>query len=348
MTKNRLLFVIIYLFFLSSCTYDYDINKHFDEEFKPQVVFNSLINPDSLIRGDVLWADHVDSNERDERNYPLPPKNVNKFHGKLYENDILIFDAPCTDGLFKTDIYPKAGLSYRIELDIPEYGVVKASTNIPNPTTYTSSHDEVRGHMEYSTYLHYTMDNFVVSQKSRALWVRSAPEYDDGSNTIELGLLPRFFIDNPYCDPINASNDSQDATLKGSGISHIYFLRIPYKNVTSSLPLKFSIMAFVDKLTKPKRDEDGKIIHLTEDEFGYPVENRKKIKAVNTMLMLITPSDDYDKYYKSVQVQSNSNQMQLFGAVTYTHSNIENGLGLFAGYVSETQKHRIVLEEKEK
>lgn len=328
MKRSSLLYIFISILSLSSCTYDYDINRHFEGEFKPKVVLNSLINPDSLIQGYVLWTKHVDDDMSGDVTKIF--KKVDKFQVRLYEDEYLIFDAQCVDGFIETNIYPKEGFSYTIELDVPEYGLVRATTNIPTATTYTSSFDEVRG-----VYSHYTMDNFVTTQKSRALWVRAMPEYSDGTS-YDYGAT--FNIDNPYCDRVNGTTMYEDVVNSGSVICHWDFLRIAYKNITSSLPLDFSLWEFYEKYETV----------ISEDEFGYPVYDYIKLPPINTLLMLITPSDDYDKYYKDLSKQSIDELLPIFSVITYVHSNIENGLGIFAGYVAEVQKYEIEqIEEDE-
>ena len=309
---------------LQSCEYDYDIEKHFGP-FTPQVVLNSLITPDSVIKGDIYWTKHI--------NDKADVRRVEEFHAKLYEDGEVIFDEACSSGIMLTDIHPKVGASYQIELTVPEYGVVKASTNIPLSTSYFSSYEGAKGGGDYggsyySTYQHYIIDNVVTKQQSRALWLRSVFKYSDKSSDFVYNL----YLNNPFCDQINAVRDSYEWADRGSEIGHESFVRIPYKNIAKSLPLKFSTTTFGDKYD---------YIITGEDEWGLPIYERVDTPVVSRNLLLITPSDDYDKYFKTAYRQFNFGDtgLPIFNEIVSVYSNVENGVGIFAGYVSEIHEY---------
>ena len=326
MKRAIVMVFVIFAFVLQSCEYDYDIEKHFGGVFAPKVVLNSIINPDSLIRGDIYWTKHI--NDKDDI------KRVEEFDAKLYENDQVIFHEECVNGEIVTDIYPKEGASYHIEVSVPQYGMVRASTNIPTTSTFTYSYDGAKGgdkvipegeHDFNRIYWHYTIDNIITTKKSRALWLGNIATYSDGT----VDEIYAYYLNNPFCDQINAVRDAYDISLKGSEITHKGFIRISYKNIAKSLPLKFSTWEFNNKI-EYIRDENN---HWTGEYIEIPL--------TGTYLFLITPSDDYDKYMKSTYRQLNFSDMGLpiFNEMISIHSNVENGVGIFAGYTIETHKY---------
>lgn len=333
MKKIFLILIITSIF--SSCEYDYDIDKYFDR-FVPQIVLNSVITPDSLIEGDVFWSKSIS----DTSAFKL----VDQFHVKLYENDNIIFDDQCSDGVIKTSLYPKEGASYKIELDIPKYGVVKASTNIPTTSTFTSSYDkEKTGSGSYYgniIYRYYTIDDIVTSQKSRAIWVKAETAFSD--KTFKKAI--NFYMKNAFCDQTNVLTDDMEnggtnVVARGSLEFHYHFIRIPYKNVLSAVPLKFSTKLFQDLF--------GSAI-IGEDNWGYPIYKYWDIPVTSINMLVITPSDDYDKYYKSVYWQKYSgfaSEIPIFDDPVNVYSNIDNGIGIFAGYSVSKIEHEV--EQKE-
>ena len=325
MKRTLFLISVVVASILQSCEYDYDIEKHFGGVFAPKVVLNSIITPDSVIKGDIYWTKHV-SDKADVR-------RVETFHAKLYEDGAVIFDGECVNGVLLTDIHPKVGSSYQIELTVPEYGVVKASTNIPLSATYFSSYDGARGGGDYggsyySTYQHYTVDDIVINSQSRALWLKAASKFSNETSE----FVYNFYLNNPFCDQVNAVRDAYEVADKGSEIGHERFVRIPYKNIAKSLPLKFSTTTFGDK---------WEYVVVGEDEWGLPIYERVDTPVVSRNLLLITPSDDYDKYFKTAYRQFNFGDtgLPIFNEIVSVYSNIENGAGIFAGYVSEIHEY---------
>ncbi len=302
------------------------MDSYFDGDFTPKVILNSVINPDSLIVGAVLWSkdNYNDTKSSFEK--------VDVFHAKIYEDSTLVYDGKGENGEFRTNVYPQQGSDYRVVLSVPNYGDVSASTTVPTITTYKSIYrGEKPGTGAYYGYKHFTIDSVVTSLKSRAIWVKSETRYSNGPfiNT------KKFFMDNPFTDQINVEKDEPfDIDERGTEIYQNHFIRIPYSNIELALPLKFAV--------QKHGDEWGRL--PGEDDWGYP--NGEVVAfppCVN--LLVITPSDDYDKYYKTAYRNSTGNG-GIFNEAVKVYSNINNGIGIFAGYVSEQHSYQAEIEQQ--
>ena len=142
-------------------------------------------------------------------------------------------------------------------------------------------------------------------------------------------------MENAFCDQINALiGDDMDVSLRGSETYHNHFIRIPYKNIAHTLPLTFSIEAHIDKFTQTQ---------VGEDEYGYPIWETEDIPVTNVNLLIITPSDEYDKYHKTsyLHIYGYSSDIPIFDEPTSVYSNIDNGIGIFAGYLIEKLEYKV-------
>ena len=102
---------------------------------------------------------------------------------------------------------------------------------------------------------------------------------------------------------MNGANDAYESDEKGSTIDFEYFLRVARENRSAASPLRFSV-------------------------FGA-VENRHTFQ-------IIAASDTYDRYmrsrYKHALNTGESAQENAFIEQITVYSNIDNGIGIFAGY----------------
>ncbi len=308
---------------LSSCEYDYDINEHFKGEFTPKVVVNSIITPDSTIKAKLYWSKYIsDTTSRS--------KVVENYGVTLYEDNNKIFEGDGVNGILTTNIHPKAGSKYRLEVVVPDYGELSAETSIPTPPSaeiaFVGIIREEVGY-EYGGYIHLSIDQIVTTAPTRSIMIKSRDTYE---------MFPEknrnhyyFYTDNPFCDKFNAGGDSYEASLKGSSSYIDYYMRVPYKNIELVTPLKFSVRNVSPYI---ERKVTG------TDSWGFPIiEYIEHFPSLE--IELIAPSFEYDKYYKTAyqQVSFGSVDPQIFSTIYSVHSNITNGIGIFAGYSSNNQ-----------
>lgn len=318
--SKPILLLTFAIFILSSfgCKYEYDISDKFDKEFTAQVVLNSILTPDSVIKAKLFWSKKVS----DQSDF----KKVEKFTAHLYENNTLIYEEECIDGDLTTDIYPREGYKYSIVINVPEYGEVKAQTEIPVKAYVQIKEVKIIYTGSYGDYAHYTIENISLAQKTRSVILRALAKYGKEEKQIN-----HFYLTNSFCDQYNTSQDYYDAALKGSAVAYDFCVRIPYKNISFVSPVNFSI-TFKPRLI-------GQSILIGEDEWGYPIYEEVISDCEEIFIIVETPSDEYDKYAKAVYL--NGTEMGIFGNPISVISNIENGIGIFAGLNQNVYKFKV-------
>ena len=309
-----------------SCTYDYDTGYNI-EDFKPQVVVHSIISPQYPIKATLFWS----------KFYTVKGnlKKISNFNTELYEDNILVAEINNSDSVVVTDIYPKSGKRYRLEITVPDYGVVSAETYIPTPSDASGEFVKTKGW----NYQHAKINGITPSEKFRAIWVRCYAYYENGY----IDRSRNLYANNSFVDQINAGMDSYYAEDKGSNIGYEEFIRVPFQNISLATPIEFSARLEKEKSINIENTDD-----VALDEWGDPIISLdewgdeiyyKNYKMDYMLVAVITPSDDYDKYFKTAYRQGLfdfSPDMPFAGGETVpVYCNVENGLGIFAGY-SET------------
>lgn len=301
------------------CNYDYDMNDN-PADFKPQVVVNSIINPDEPVTAVLFWSRHY--TEKGDF------KQVKKFDAELYEDDALVAQERGADSVFTTTIHPKIGKRYRLKITVPNYGEVTAETHIPTPANASATYVATKG-SPYRTYQHVRVDAITAVERSRAVWVRCLGVYkNEEEDKEEEEECTDLYSNSPFPDQINAVLDSDDATYKGSNVGFEYFIRVPYQNLGMIAPLDFSVWLTSNISVSTDRENPPL------DETGEPIWYiYYKLNVVR--VDVITPSDDYDKYTKTRYKQSLYDyqpDLPFVSEIVPVYSNVQNGLGIFAGY----------------
>lgn len=324
MKLYRFVFVVI-LPFLVSCTYKYD----FGGDFTPSIVVNSTITPDSTIKVYLYWSKHID----DALNY----KTVERFTAQIFKDGTPILlgeDLYGVDGVLSTSVYPESGFQYRLEVEVPNYDRLSAETTIPLPPIIDVGYSGMAGSQQ-----HLSLDRVELATITRSVMISTTEISEESNEDGEEELVSRqaysLFANNPFCDQFNAVIDMYDLE-NGSVTSYDDYIRVPYKNIDLSTPLKFSVRNFSYSRPAPiliGHDDFGYPVYKTDD-FGYIVyehiENRDSIR-VN----VIAPSDDYDMFHKSEYLQ------YWMNSTTPVHSNVINGLGSFMGYSSTSKTYKV-------
>ena len=299
---NKLLTLLVFIIGLSfsSCEYEYDVDLG---EFTQKVVVNSIITPDSTVKVSLFWSRHTNDTAR--------YKVVDRFTAKLYENNSAVFTGEGIDGVLATMIYPKEDAKYRLEIDVPQYGKLSAETSVPlKPTIDLDYGGGASG--GWSNYYHFTINKISPNSDTRSLIIRVR-----SISEVMYPYVSYYYVNNAFCDQFNAYFDTEDIDLKGSNMAYDHYIRIPYKNIDQAIPLKFSVSNL-----------SSKEVFIDYDDDGFPIYARICEAATE----VIAPSNEYDKYYKSAYQQGE--YTSIFSTPHSVLSNIENGLGIFAGYSS--------------
>lgn len=330
MVKKSVLSVVAALsaLFSVSCQYDYDISGDVDD-FAPRVVVNSLLTPDKPFSATLCWSGRVG----DEAEY----RAVDDFTLKLYENETLVGTFPGTDGYVKSNLKIKEGTTYRFEAEVSGYGKLSAETYVPQKPLAEVSYIKSTGDaFAESGYHFFSADGISVTEPLRAVYIDVYGVYPDKDST---AVAQALYANNGFCDQTNAVGDNYNTALKGSDTGYEFFIRIPKGGMDKVFPLTFSVSNF------PK-ETISEIIGW--DDYGYPITETVGIYCDHITVVATTPSDDYDKYVKSLYQQMYQIDLEfpIFNQTVYVYSNIENGLGIFAGYASTEKKFDYYFDEE--
>lgn len=320
----KILFSLLCTLICLGCSYDYDMNDDI-ADFKPQVVVNSIINPNEPVKVELYWSRHY--SEKGQFN------TIANFHIMLYENGILVSKTDAKHSITFNDIYPKTGGKYNLKIEVPNYGEVTAETSIPELVSAEGYHRPINGNGRYRAYKHVRIDKLVPIEKTRAVWIKCYAEYENDT----LIYARELYSNTPFADQVNAVLDATDATDKGSNVGFEQFMRIPYQNIAMIAPLDFSLMLRDDisEYVSVENDDDRPL-----DADGNPIYYYyHKMKWIG--VDVIAPSEDYDRYFKTLYRQNMLDfepDMPFVGEAVPVYSNIKNGLGIFAGYNVTTLK----------
>lgn len=284
---------------LYSCDVDYDLGSR---DVAPRVAVNALLTPQEDFTVKLHWSEAYSGDKAEFR-------PVAEAHIRLLEGNTEVLNcAASPDGETATSFRASAGRSYRLEIEVPEYGRLSAATTVPEAPAARLVKTKEKGH-----YSHFELPALDVPADARSIWIRGTktseregwddyPEYK-----YEITDVAEYYTTSPFVDQVNGANDTYEAEDKGSTVDFERFLRIPYENCEAVLPLRFSVWGCSDQWTK--------------------VRHRFRI---------VTASDAYDRYMRSRYKQQLNSEWSAeenpFIEQISVYSNIDNGLGIFAGY----------------
>lgn len=326
--KIKIAFLLLPLF-LWGCEQDYP----FDDEtgYKPKVVVNSLISPDKPITVELFWSLHYSEvkDSWEEIPYPL----VDAFAMTLYEDgNVIVDNAAFTAGRAQTQIIPTEGRTYRIEIDVPDYGRVAAETLVPQKSSCRMEFVKRK-----EKYMHFTVDGIVPVAGCLSYWVFMNASYGDENQQ----SISELYSINPYVDQINGILDSWEMDLKESNVGFEDFIRIPRRNLVPAQPLNISVWLWESHT--PQVDWENPPL----DENGEPVWP-EPVPLNRVTLELITPSPDFDQYFRTLYRQREYGRYDsaapfVFETV-HVYTNIKNGLGIFAGYNQNSVSYEVPID----
>lgn len=322
--KPKLIIVIAALaaLGLAACERDYDPGEKWRGKYRPQVVVNSIICPDSAIRITCVW-----SRRDDDRSDYKPVRGIS---GQVMEDGVAVATFAGADSLIETGYFPHAGKKYSLRLSVPDYGEVSADTYIPHPPTATARYNGKRTGDWHMTYYHFGLTPITDAGDVRAVWIIASTQMGDDP----LEMTKEHYCNSGYVDPLNGVRDDDAVAAKGSNIGYEYYLRIPRANIAPVGAIAFSIWAseYYTKYIPPEE--------WPKDEEGFPVRpDDEHVYLSNFYVRVIAPSDDFDEYFRDVyrqQIYNYDPDLPLLDEVVYVHNNIRNGLGIFAGYSAAT------------
>ncbi len=339
---RRILYLATILILFNSCEFDYTVERESDD-FKPRVVVNSIFSPNSEDRIDIFfsWSKYLTQDFEG----PPPAGSV-----ELYEDNILIDQAEIDQQGAIYFYYPlKSGKTYKFVATIDNYGVVEGESMIPYPAESVDGKfnyifddiDETPFFLENQeiAICGVTLYEIVSKEKARAMWLRMKGGYAYKTNYEEGIYLSNFDYNMPkniytnsvYIDTFNLK--LENGTQPSDGYS-LYYGGVRYHNGTARIP--YSLLSQINPLDLSYAFEDKRFIYAPTGPMPWESE-KVEVQLSHVSVEVITPSDDYDRYTKSLYKYTELSfdpDFPMFSDVVYVHTNIKNGLGVFAGYNS--------------
>jgi len=316
----KTLSIITLAILTGSCESDYNLSLH---DVTRYIVMNCIIEPDVPVviqMSKSFSSDDVSYTYTERARFVLFEE-----HNPVYQTTGFV-TVP-QGGEYIIPFSPSAGKAYRLEIEIPDYGTLWATTSIPYASENGISVLYVKhtsGNYAYNSYMHYRIDSFP-EQSARACWVRCHKQYltkVSGINVrpyVHLENVGMYSTDSPFIDQVNGAYDAEDAALRESSMYYESFIRIPEKNILTALPLLLSMQCAVK--SQFWLSPSDSLWHSPTYYFhGMQFE-------------VITPSDEYDYYTRSLYKQKKnlSSANNPFVEPVSVYCNINNGLGIFAG-----------------
>ncbi len=284
----------------------------------PQIVVNSLITKDSLVSVSVFKTAPMLSNDIDFVNNA----GVELFGQGNFIEKLQLKEA----GIYQSTIRAEAGIDYQIYIEVPEFPEISSSAKIPPPVAITggtikldSYYDQQQlsyeSEIEISFYDPPEIENYY--QVTFYSYSFGASEWDTIINDFIVTDSTRYYSDISFLN-------SNDPVITNEGDLQYYHEGSEIRS-----------LVFSDKLLNKNRS------------ISFLVGGLGK----NSVVVLRNISFDYYKFHKSKVRQAFNQGLGSFDATNAflvvnpndLYSNIENGLGIFAGY-SETHFDLDVIE----
>ncbi len=283
---------------LFSCTKIVEFNGEISE---PKLVINSIINPDSAIKVSVSESRFFLDD--------APIDNIENATVKLFEDEIFITSlAHLADGYYtSSDVMPIAGKSYTIEVDAPDFDEAHSEATIPNKIDIVSIDTLTTYYTDYAY-----PENFEVGVKI------TDPAEEKNYYRISCDIESWRYVESSQ-EYIYNINDawlwSDDPVLTGGEGNNEIFDTGVYNEYNIFDDMFFNGGTYTVKMNIGTW-------HLMSDheKCHYKIH-----------IFLESLSEEYFKYLKSRTLHK-ANEDNLFTEPVPVFSNIENGIGIFAGY----------------
>jgi hypothetical protein len=315
--KKRFNYFLLLIFICLSVSCTESIDLPFPEH-SPQVVLNGLLNPDSIIKIQLSWSKPLGT----ERKFP-PIENAII---KVYENEKLIGASEHRgQGNYILSYFPKSNFTYKVEVNVPNYGLVTAQDRVPDKAdikriSYTVASVgfgqgfnlkiEIDDHPTENNY--YWLTSFRKDYKngdydfsSRSFFLKDSITYTRGAFLL--------YSNDIYTDKFNATFDASSGYY-----GYRNYIRVEDAGL------------------------NGKTIPITFYQGGFFLKANGNLRQLDKNQALwidvVSASTEYDKYFKSSFIHYlNTNAIEgnspnPFAEPIKIYTNVNNGLGIFAAY----------------
>ncbi len=307
---------IIYIAFLANFLFSCEIVLDVDVPYEgPSLVMNGVIHPDSLITIDLSEDAHILT---DGNFYQIIDATV-----MLYANDVLIGQMPETTsaGVYSSNTYPEPGISYTITAEKRGFETVSASSSLPDqtvrPTNISTRIVQRDGweQIEFSFDIEDPIQSnyYEIQVYNIDEWYYTEEYYDEILDEFITDTIRGVSIYPEYLE-LGAVSDSEfedDPTAWGSNVY------------------------FDDALFNGKKHT----IKVRADYYNY----NDNTETSTRILVLKSCNKTYYDYYRSLRISDYADG-DAFAEPVFIQSNVENGFGMFGGFVSEEVEIEISID----
>lgn len=310
---------IHYFFLLSILIFSCELDKEFDySSNEDQIVLNGLLCPDSLISLQV------------SKTMPYPDKNylfpvVENASVKLYENGrykgLLLFNNEKKS--YYLEEYPEAGNTYSVQVEVPEYPPISATTTIPEMAEVTACYNPFNTDKTMFRGKIFATVNFSQVKNEDRYWLGAVSDY---APIVYLDSAPFYYYDS--------------TEVERRWVVSLYSGSAVFDNFNSMSDMGLTSYSFYSRMNEITKDVfDLKVdLFSFETSYFYSYNDIKNLPSyLGLYVTVYNGSPEYDRYLKSTVMHFiNSNfendTPNPFVEQVVTYSNVENGKGIFAGY----------------
>ncbi len=207
----KILTVFLSVFFLLvSCERDFDISI----DVNPQLCFNCILNPDSLIRGSLSLSQSITDGK--------PFVKVNQATIELKENGKVVGILQNSgDGIYRLNRKPVSGNEYEITVVADGYPTLHASTRVPEKpsVSYQLLDSTLKNPGTYSAYYIYRISKSIHDREGvNRYWHYNL--FTTPTGIVRMGVY--YNVNSPLIDDFNRVTDATDEF----GFHYEYYLRI--------------------------------------------------------------------------------------------------------------------------
>lgn len=311
---------------ISACSEPIDITV---EEKEKNIVLNSKITPDSLIKANLTKS--IGILEPDSKVEFISNADI-----ELYEDEVFIQNLQYdTLGYYISNVYPEVGKTYKIKAKYGELKEIETETVIPEPvsisnmvydlniSSWTEEWYDYENEFFYDTTI-YSFDGLTV-----------ATTFNDPAEVENYYLLtfstymPVYSYPPPLYEPIYVGEQLRSLDYYSdnlSWINHYWDIGIVGYVISDEL---FSGKSYTLSVKIDSWQFYGDNWHY--DEYGNYVSDGSNLPQSAIYVNLLSISEGFYNYVISSNKYDEASYNPLAEPVN-VYSNIENGFGLFTGY----------------
>ena len=289
-----------------------------------QVVLNGILHPDSTIR--ITLTETIPLNET--QSFPT----VDNATVVLYEDDRIVDTLMLQQDEYVLDYYPQAGKQYRIEAQVPTYGVVRAFDIMPSPPIFNVCYQQDTNDQYMFADAIINISIYNPEQEAHSYWVDiTSIKYD--------GRVCEEIEDSLICD----NGSPVFFRPKTEGYESFSTLPDPFNSYINNIA--GGVRAYDEYIRINSEATTSETIALdiaSPTPYYYLATYSALHDSLSYSLNVINASEAYDRYLKSSITyylafdygNPDDQRPNPFAEPIEIYSNVENGTGIFAAYNS--------------